>query len=221
MNTPGEIKMYDMFIVDLGGQDANIADMQHQYPHAQVTRYYHSVLATVMRCVEKSHTSHVWIVLSCSDCATFEFDWYPVPWESKQIHCWAAGDQKYGDILLVPVAEYKQQAPKLLEWFADVNYHVPGPRRVAWPQVHVGNNDLVTTINATNFESEYCLFNCNDYNAHIDTEPSMWGEKHHQLIGFSKDNSVSLVPKTAQMHLKTQVYDYQHLVRVEIGRAHV
>lgn len=205
--------MYDLFIVDLGGQDANIANIQQQYPHARITRYYQSVLATVMRCVEKSRTSHVWIVLSCSNCADFDFDWNPVPWESAQIHCWAAGTQKFGDILLVPVAEYKQQAPELLEWFHDVNYHVPGPGRIAWPQVQVGNNDLVATIMATEFESEYCLFNCNNYNAHIDTEPSLWGEKHHQLISFSADNSVSLVPKTAQMHLKTQVYDYQHLVR--------
>jgi len=215
MNTPGEIKMHDMFIVDLGGQDKNITCIQQRYPHAQVTRYYHSILATVMRCVEKARTSHVWIVLSCSDCAEFDFDWYPVPWESKQIHCWAAGVQKFGDILLVPIAEYKRQVPELLEWFADVNYHVPGPKRIAWPEVNVGDNDLVTTINATKFESEYQLFNCNTDTAHTDTEPSLWGEKHHQLISFSQDNSISLVPKLAQNSLKTQVYDYLHLVRVD------
>jgi len=214
INTPGKNKMYDLFIIDLGGQDVNIASIQQQYPHARVTRYFHSVLDTVTRCVNKSNTSHVWVVLSCSDCVDFDFDWYPVPWESAQIHCWAAGVQKFGDILLVPVAEYKRQAPEQLEWFADVNYHVPGPKRVAWPEVYVGNNDLVTTIMATEFESEYQLFNCNTSLAHVDTEPSLWGEKHHQLISFSADNSASLVPKTAQMHLKTQVYDYLHLVRV-------
>jgi hypothetical protein len=213
------MKMYDMFIADLGSHDTNIAGIVEKYPHAQVTRYYHSVLATVMRCVEKSRTSHVWIVMSCSNCADFDFDWNPVPWESKQIHCWAVGIQKFGDILLVPVAEYKQQVPELLEWFADVNYHVPGPGRVAWPQVQVGNNDLVTTIMATEFESEYCLFNCNTYTAHIDTEPSLWGEKHHQLISFSADNSVSLVPKVAQNYLKTQVYDYLHLVRANSAQS--
>jgi hypothetical protein len=215
MNTPGEIKMHDMFIVDLGGQHENIACIQQRYSHAQVTRYYHSILATVMRCIEKARTSHAWIVLSCSDCAEFDFDWYPVPWESKQIHCWAAGIQKFGDILLVPVAECKRQAPELLEWFADVNYHVPGPKRTAWPEVHVGDNDLVTTINATKFESEYYLFNCNTHTTHIDSEPALWGEKHHQLISFSRDNSISLVPKLAQNSLKTQIYDYQHLVRVD------
>ena len=211
--------MYDMFIADLGSHDTNIAGIVEKYPHAQVTRYYHSVLATVMRCVEKSRTSHVWIVMSCSDCADFDFDWNPVPWESKQIHCWAVGIQKFGDILLVPVAEYKHQKPELLEWFADVNYHVPGPGRVAWPEVQVGNNDLVTTIMATEFESEYCLFNCNTYTVHIDTEPSLWGEKHHQLISFSADNSVSLVPKAAQNYLKTQVYDYLHLVRANSAQS--
>lgn len=206
--------MYDMFVVDLSGHDTNIVRIQKRYPHAQVTRYYHSVLATVMRCVEKSRTSHAWIVLSCSDCADFEFDWDPVPWEAKQIHCWAAGTQKFGDILLVPVAEYRHQVPELLEWFADVNYHVPGPSRVPWPEVHVGDNDLTSTIIQTEFRSEYQLFNCGTYIAHMDTEPSLWGEKHHQLISFSTDNSISLVPKLAQNYLKTQIYDYQHLVRV-------
>lgn len=207
--------MYDMFVVDLGSQDANIAGIVKKYPHAQVTRYYHSVLATVMRCIEKSRTSHVWIVMSCSDCAGFEFDWDPVPWEANQIHCWAAGTQKFGDILLVPVAEYRRQVPELLEWFADVNYHSPGPKRVPWPEVYVGDNDLTSTIIQTEFRSEYQLFNCSTYTAHTDTEPSLWGEKHHQLISFSTDNSISLVPKSAQVHLKTQVYDYQHLVRVK------
>jgi hypothetical protein len=205
--------MYDMFVVDLGDHNTNITGIVEKYPHAQVTRYYQSVLATVMRCVEKSRTSHVWIVMSCSDTADFDFDWDPVPWEANQIHCWAAGNQKFGDILLVPVAEYRRQVPELLEWFADVNYHVPGPKRVAWPTTHVGNNDLTTTIVRTEFQSEYQLFNCNAGTAHIDTEPSLWGEKHHQLISFSADNSVSLVPKVAQNYLKTQVYDYLHLVR--------
>jgi hypothetical protein len=213
MITPGEIKMHDMFIVDLGGQDANVAKIQQQYPHAQVTRYFHSMLATVVRCVNKSRTSHVWIVASCSDCAEFDFDWYPVPWEANQIHCWAAGIQKFGDVLLVPAGEFVKQSPELLEWFADVNYHVPGPNRLAWPRVYVGNQDLTTVITQTEFESEYVLFDCNVSTIHIDTEPSLWGENPHQLISFSKDNSISLVPKTAQSHLKTQVYDYQHLVR--------
>jgi hypothetical protein len=214
MNTLGETKMYDMFVIDVGGHNTNIARVQEQYPHAQVTRYFHSMLATVMRCVNKSRTSHVWIVASCSDCAEFDFDWYPVPWESNQIHCWAAGDQKFGDVLLVPVDEFVKQSPKLLEWFADVNYHVPGPQRLAWPRVHVGDQDLTTAIIQTEFESEYALFDCNTNTTHVDTEPGLWGENPHQLISFSKDNSISLVPKTAQSHLKTQIYDYQHLVRV-------
>ena len=207
--------MYDMFIADLGGHDSNIKRILEQNPHAQVTRYYHSVMATVIRCVERSRTSHVWIVMSCSDCADFDFDWDPVIWESKQIHCWAAGNQKFGDVLLIPVDEYKRQAPSVVEWFTDVNYHVPGFKRVAWPEVLIGDNDLVTAINTTEFQSEYQLFNCNESTAHVDTEPSLWGEKHHQLISFSRDNSVSLVPKTAQNSLKTQVYDYLHLVRVD------
>ena len=205
--------MYDMFIVDLGAHQDNITQIKQRYPHAQVTRYYQSVLDIVTRCVGKARTSHVWIVMSCSDCVEFEFDWNPVPWEAAQIHCWSAGNQKYGDIMLIPVAEFVKQSPTMLEWFRDINYHT-GPKRIPWPQTHVGDSDLTTAIVQTEFGSEYQLFNCNTSLAHVDTEPGLWGEKHHQLISFSADNSVSLVPKQAQSHLVTQVYDYQHLVRV-------
>lgn len=206
--------MYDMFIVDIGGNDSNIKSIQQRYPHAQVTRFNNTVLATVTRCVNKSRTSHVWVVMSCSNCIDFDFDWDPVPWESQQIHCWAAGTQKFGDILLVPVLEYQKQQPELLEWFADVNYHTPGPQRVEWPRVYVGSADLTNAIQTTEFESKFALFTCDHTSVHIDTEPSLWGENPYQLISFSKDNSVCVVPKQAQSHLKTQVYDYQHLVRV-------
>jgi hypothetical protein len=205
--------MYDMFIIDLGGHQDNTLQIKREYPHAQVTRYYNSVLATVTRCTERARTSHVWVVMSCCDSAGFNFEWEPVPWESAQIHCWSAGTQKFGDILLVPVAEYQKQTPAALEWFQDINYHT-GPKRVLWPEVHVGENDLTTAIAQTEFKSEYQLFNCNTRTAYVDTEPSLWGEKHHQLISFSADNSVCLVPKLAQSYLKAQVYDYQHLVRV-------
>ena len=207
--------MYDIAIVSLGGDIEHVETLQARHPHARVTRFYKDILSTVIRAIEHSRTSHMWIVLACSNCKDFDFDWEPVPWESKQIHCWAAGTQKFGDILLVPTAELKQQSPACLEWFHDINYHMPGPRRHPWPVVQVGDADLTTSIRQTNFETTYQLFNCNTQSTCVDTEPSLWGEKPLQLISFSKDNSVCLVPKAAQMCLETQVYDYQHLVRVD------
>lgn len=206
--------MHDMFVVDVGSCDSNIKLIQQKYAHAQVTRFYDTITAVVSRCVNKSRTSHVWIVIGCARVHNFDFDWDPVPWESHQIHCWAAGDQKFGDVLLVPVQQYQRQQPQQLEWYADINYHSPGPERMSWPHVKIGDQDLTTAIVQAQFQSMYQWFGHSDELVHIDTEPALWGEKSHQLISFCKDNSLCLVPKQAQSSLVTQVYDYPHLARV-------
>jgi hypothetical protein len=211
MTTPGEIKMFDLYIVNLGNSADNINKIQQHWPHARSTRYYDSFLQTISRCVDKARTSHVWVVLGCSDCANFDFDWIPVPWEQHQIHAWGAPGQKFGDIVLVPVKQFQQQQPKKLEWFHDVNYH-DSVSRVPWPVINYGNADLTQTILHTDFVDEYQLFTTGS--THIGTEPGLWGEKPYQLISFSADNSINLVPRCAKHSLKTQVYDYQHLVRV-------
>ena len=59
--------MYDIMLVDLGAHDDHLQQLVEQYPFAKVTRYFDSVLATAMRCAEKSRTSHFWLVLSCAD----------------------------------------------------------------------------------------------------------------------------------------------------------
>jgi hypothetical protein len=209
--------MYDMAIVSMGGDD-RVDQLLSQYPHAHVTRFYRNIYSTVIRCVEHARTSHMWIVLSCSDCKDFDFDWDPVPWESQQIHCWAAGTQKYGDILLIPVAELKKQAPEFLEWFHDINYHTPGPGRHTWPAFFIGDQDLTRSIRDISFDSEYAWF-CTNNSIVTDTyvEPALWGEKHHELISFAQDNSVNLVPQCAKLDLMSkgsvQIYDYANLHR--------
>lgn len=161
----------------------------------------------------------MWIVSSCCDYSDFDFDWDPVPWESRQIHCWASGTQKYGDTFLIPVAEWKEQNPEFVHWFRDVNYHTLGVSRLAWP-LTVYTNDLTTTIRNTDFVSEYHVF-APAQQTHIDSDPALWGEKPRQVISFSTDNAVNLVPRCAKQSLETQVYDYQHLVRTNavIGQA--
>lgn len=211
---PGEIKMFDIAIINLGGHDHNLARLTERFPHATVTRYLYSHEQTIHRCVSRSRTSHMWILTTCCDYSDFDFEWEPPQWEQKQIHCWASGNQKYGDTFLIPVAGWKQQQPDHLHWFRDVNYHDAGVDRLPWPATEYGTADLTQTILDTDFPSEYHLFLVdNNKSTHTDTEPSLWGEKPHQLISFSTGNSMNLVPRRAKERLKTQVYDYVHLVR--------
>ena len=205
--------MYDIMLVDLGAHDDHLQQLVEQYPFAKVTRYFDSVLATAMRCAEKSRTSHFWLVLSCADVSDFNFDWQPDPWEKNQIHCWAQNNSKFGDVMLVPARNLLDQNPTMLEWYADVNYHTQVVPRHAWPKINYGFQDLTQTILTTNLTSEYTWFTNSTAHTHV-PEPALWGKDHHQLISFSQDNGMNMVPRQAKISLQKQVYDYHNLARL-------
>ena len=116
--------MFDIYCMQMGGDT--------QLPaHAQYTRYNNTHLATIKRIVERAKTEYVWIVSDLCDYTDFNFAWQPVPWEATQIHCWASGDQKYGDTFLIPVDAFKRQAEglKVLGWYEHINWHSDGVPR--------------------------------------------------------------------------------------------
>lgn len=209
--------MYDVAIINLRGHDTNVTKLRNRFPHAQVTRYLYSHEQTINRCLTRARTTHVWVITSCCDYTDFDFDWEPLPWESKQIHCWASNGQKYGDTFLIPVEEWNKQQPEWLHWFHDINYHEQGVPRLNWPASAYGENDLTQTILDTDFASEYQWFAPEvidfTYTGH---QPALWGEEPHQLISFSTGNTINLVPRRAKDRLKTQVYDYARLCRYEV-----
>lgn len=204
--------MHDIFIIDLGSHDDNIAKIVQRYPHATVTRFYIHVYSTMTRCLSKCKTSHFWFILSCADIDFFNLDWDPVPWENAQIHCWPSSGQKYGDVMLVPTEELRRQLPARLEWFEHINYHSECIPRVPWPVTIYKHRDLTKTIKDTDFTSEYHYFSAESFVSTTDfIEPALWGEKHHQIVSYSRDNAVCLVPRGAQTDIAHQVYDY-HLL---------
>lgn len=208
--------MHDIFVVDLGSHGHNIKQVTQRYPHAQVTRYYNDVLSTLSRCALRSRTKHFWLILSCANIDNFDLDWDPVPWESNQIHAWPTVGQEYGDVLLVPVGEFLKQQPDQLHWFEHVNYHKQVIPRVPWPVTVYNDRDLTKSILDTDFTSQYHYFSADSFVSTVaHTEPSLWGEKSHQFMSYSADNSRCLVPRVAQNYLHTQAYDYPILARHE------
>lgn len=207
--------LHDMFIIDLGGHTLNVEWLKIRFPHAKVTRYNHTHLATIDRCIKHCRTERAWIVFSCCDYSQFDFGWEPAPWESSQVHCWASGTQKYGDTFLIPKKEWLKQWPfELLEWYRDINYHTNGVPRLAWPMTRYDNTDLVSAVKKTDFQSLYHWFiPVGTTTTGTGSDPALWTEKHHQLVSFSDDNSVNLVPRTAKTYLVKQVYDYPYLHR--------
>ena len=176
--------MFDIFCMQMGGGT--------QLPlHTQYTRYNNTHLTTIKRCVDKARTEFVWIVSDLCDYTNFDFTWQPKPWEADQIHCWASGEQQYGDTFLIPVAAFKSQQDRLkvLGWYEYINWHSDGV-----PRPTLGN--MYEWIYYSDARFEY--------------QPDLWQER--VLHAFGKNGSVLLVPRDCKQHFRTQYYDYPYIL---------
>ena len=177
--------MFDIFCMQMGGKTL----LPH---HAQYTRYNNTHLATIKRIVEKAKTQYVWVVSDLCDYSNFDFTWQPKPWEAEQIHCWASGEQKFGDTFLVPVRAFKGQAEdlKVLGWYKHINWHSNGVSRIT-----LGN--MYDWVKRTD---------CN-----IDYDPNLWEKRN--IHSFTQSGSVLLVPRDCKQYFRTQYYDYPYILR--------
>jgi hypothetical protein len=202
--------MFDVFIMDMGGHDENVKQILSKLPHAQTMRYMTTHLEMVKRASNRSRTEFFWLISSCCDYANFDFNYIPTPWEQKQIHCWASGNQKFGDTFLVNVKEFKKQENvELLEWYNDINWHSNGVQRLPWPVINTTTENITQEIINANFPSLYLSLN-----GTTNIEPNLW---HKRIAyGISNDNRVSLVPRDVKTYLQKQVYDYPYLEKKQI-----
>ena len=202
--------MYDVFIMDMGGHDDNVCDIQTLLPHSKIVRYYDNHLDTIKRCISRSRTPWVWIVSSCCSYYDFDFEYRAVPWEAYQLHCWHSGYEKFGDTFLINVAEFrKQQDIPLLEWYKDVNYHYPGVPRLPWPLLETATEDVTQAVKDYNFTAPYVWVN-----QRVDFYPSLW--KDRVFHTFNTNGSVSLAPRDITAHLKHQIYDYPYVLKQKL-----
>ena len=203
--------MFDLFIMDMGGNDANVKDLVQRFPHTKVVRYYDNHLDTLKRCISRCRTPYAWVIASCCDYSDFDFDYRAVPWEAYQLHCWHSDHEKFGDTFLVNVAEFELQKDiPLLGWYKEVNWHYPGVPRLPMPTVTYTNDDLVDIVKATKFDTPYILFK-RDIDSNVNFAPILWRDR--SVHTFNRANSVSLVPREISAHLKHQIYDYPFVLK--------
>jgi hypothetical protein len=199
--------MYDIFIMEMEGHDENVQNLQTRFPHARVVRYYDNHLDTVKRCISRARTPFCWVIASCCDYADFDFDYRAAPWESYQLHCWASGNQKFGDTFLINVEEFrKQQDIELLEWYKDINWHSDGVIRLPWPLLETQSEDITTELKRYKFDAPYVWIN-----QHVDFYPPLWSKR--AFYSFNDAGSISIAPRDIQAHLGKQIYDYPYIIK--------
>jgi hypothetical protein len=199
--------MYDIFIMDLGGHDANVQSLAARFPHARIVRYYDNHLDTIKRCIARARTPWVWVLASCCDYTDFDFEYRAVPWEAYQLHCWHSGYEKFGDTFLINVDEFKAQWDiALLEWYKEVNWHYPGVPRLAWPVLTIQTEDVTTELKNYKFDTPYVWINQT-----IDFHPPLWNKR--AFYSFNGAGSISIAPRDIQAHLVSQIYDYPYIIK--------
>lgn len=197
----------------MGGHDENVTKITMQLPHAHPMRYMTSHLEMVKRAAAKSRTEYFWLIASCCDYSNFDFGYIPAPWEAEQIHCWASGNQKFGDTFLVNVAAWqKQETVEKLAWYQNINYHSSDIVRLDWPTVKFSGN-LAQAFLAHSFKSLYATFVSTDSTSTATYDVPLW--ENREIIAFNKTGHVSMCPRDAKQAIKTQIFDYHYIKYVQ------
>ena len=199
--------MYDIFIMDMGGHDENVQNIQTLYPHSRVVRYYDNHLDTLKRCVARSRTPFCWVISSCCTYYDFDFDYRAAPWEATQLHCWASGTEKFGDTFLVNVKEFEQQKDiPLLEWYKDVNWHSDGVPRLPWPLLKTATENITEELKNYQFSAPYAWIN-----QRVKFDAPLWNKR--AFYTFNSAGSISIAPRDIQASLESQIYDYPYVIK--------
>lgn len=201
--------MFDVFIMDMGGHDDNVKQILSKLPHARTMRYMVSHLEMVKRASIKSTTEFFWLISSCCDYSNFDFDYIPLPWEEKQIHCWASGNQKFGDTFLINRLAWQEQSNvEKLEWYNAVNYHSNGVQRLLWPTTQA-TDDLAKSIMQHSFNSLYVTFYTTGSSGTPQHDMNLW--ENREIIAFNRTGYVSMCPRDVKQAIKTQIYDWPYI----------
>jgi len=196
----------NVFILDMGGHDLNVKQLQ-QSLNGQIVRYYNNHLDTIKRCITKTTTPAVWIIASCCDYTTFDFNQTVAFWGLDQLHCWASGTEKFGDTFLISANQFrKQQDIPLLEWYKDVNWHDDRVPRLSWPVLETTTEDVTSELKNYKFETPYVWIN-----ESVDFDPPLWNNR--AFYSFNNAGSISIAPREIQAHLQHQIYDYPYIIK--------
>ena len=214
----------NMYFVDHGNPESELdyTAMLLTHPDMVKTRFANTYFDTFKRIMQNADTEYVWIINSICDYRDFDFTWEPEPWQREMIHCfsnesrWTLSPEKRGDTFYIHVESFKKQMVELelLDWFNVINY-IDGHEvtRYPVPAVHYDHDNLINAIKNHNFATPYALFTKEkQFTSMTGYTTCLWTEKDRVAIDIGADKSTSLIPRDIKKYIKTQVYDYPHLV---------
>ena len=216
----GATQIFYMDFLNEGSQE-QFAKIQKQYSDAKLTRYVDSHLNVFRRIANLATTEYVWIVSSFCMYADFDFTWHPAPEQQEMIHVFPTYHyndqyvQRRGDTFFIHVSSLRTQLYELelLDWFNVINYCNDQKVPVVVPVVEYKEDSIVATINEHEFRFPYTIFKNKEFPVRpICTPPCIWHPKDRVAEALNRSGSMTLVPREARAHVKTQLYDYPYVL---------
>lgn len=207
---------WDMYYVEHGNAKHGFDSLKSRYPRIKTVRYVDNYLDTFKRIVNTTTSEYIWITSSLCDYRNFDFTWTPSPWQAEMIHVFGSESLLRGDTFYVHVPTFRAQMLdfEVLDFFNLVNYCRDQLVYRFYPeQVYYETDDLAQAIMQHEFDGPYAAF-VSDVNSSVADEPSLWTSQDKVITSFNKKNSICVVPREAKNYIKTQVYDYPYIQKV-------
>lgn len=216
----GATRIFYMDFLNEKSQE-QFARIQQQHPDAKSTRYVDSHLNVFKRIANLATTEFVWITSSFCDYSNFDFTWHPAPEQREMIHVFPTScnkwyPQKRGDTFYIHVPSLKTQLYELelLDWFNVIHYCTDQIVPINVPIIEYQQDSLVPAVQEHEFKFPYAVFKLDTFLANpVFTPPCMWHSKDRIAEALNTSGSVSVVPREARAHIKTQLYDYPYVSR--------
>ena len=195
----------------MDGNSGQIADT------TKTVRYFDNYLDTLKRIANGIPEEHefVWICSSICNYSTFDFTWHPEVWQATMLHVFASSGEKFGDTFFMHVPTFKYRAEKLqlLDWY-DLNFVGASVPRRPMPVIQHTLDTHVEAIKTIDWAGPLAVFSTDAITGEMPTVP-LWREKTKTVVPLSPGASTVVVPKTAVPYIKTQAYDYPHILRTQ------
>ena len=215
----GATQIFYMDFLNKGSHE-QFDKIKKRYPDAKITRYVDSHLNVFKRIANLATTEYVWIVSSFCMYADFDFTWHPAPEQQEMIHVFPTYThndqfaQRRGDTFYIHIPTLRTQLYELelLDWFNVIHYCNTQIVPVDVPIVEYQGDSIVDPIAKYEFEFPYAIFKTNTFPTRpVFTPPCIWHPKDRIAEPLNQSGSMSLVPREARAHVKTQLYDYPYV----------
>ena len=178
----------------------------HQVPF--VSNYFEIIKSKI----HDIKTSHFLVIASYMDFDDSIYDYVPEQFEQNQIHVFYSGENKEGNVMLIPKQKFIEQMDKIkcLRDFEHVNYHKKFVKNPNLHTIYFDVNNLVNNFNKLQIKPYVWMINKDLKNWPLVPNffPSFWEEQ--KLYTWGETEDIMLVPYSKNIK---QMYDFNFITK--------